>query len=343
MAIVKYRKRQLTAEQRLTVLKAVEQSGNVSQACLQYEVSRATYYAWVEKYKANGLSGIQPKARTSKSPDITRQRMVDRVVELAIRHPEFGCSSIAGLLAQEGISLSPPTVQKILNQNGLGTVSRRLFRLEKLHVLEGLPVTDRQLELFNRNDPCLKERNNTGTYPGEILVQDCFPIFQLIPSCYIHVVIDTYSSSAFVYPWFEKSSTIATEVFQLLALGRFRSSEFPVKRVLTSSAYIYTRLGKNYSDCCMHRNIRHEIYTGKDRNWNGHIERFKKFFVYKYRHLKTQKADAAELTELFRIMKSTTLNSKTRVNGFPNFSMTPSERIDQFRESKSNVKQTTTP
>lgn len=342
MAIVKNRKRQLTAEQRLAVLKAVEQSGNVYRACLHYGVSRATFYAWAKKYKANGLSGIQPKARTSKSPSITRQRMAERAVELAIRHPEFGCASIAGLLAQEGISISPPTVQKILNQNGLGTVSRRLFRLEMLHVLEGFPVTDRQLELIIRNDPCLKERNNTGTYPGEILVQECFPIFQLIPSCYIHVVIDTYSSSAFVYPWFEKSSAIAAEVLQLLALGRFRSSEFPVKKVLTSSAYIYTRLGKDYSDCCMRRNVRHEIYTGKDRSWNGHIERFKKFFVYEYRHLKTQKADAAELTELFRIMKSTTLNSKTRVNGFPNFGMTPSDRIALFRASISNVEQNTT-
>lgn len=342
MAIVNDKKRHHAASQRFEILKEIERSGNVSQACLQHEVSRATYYAWQKKYKANGLSGIQQKARTSKSPDKIRQRMTDRVVELALQHPEFGCASIAGLLAQEGISLSPPTVQKILNQNGLGTVSRRLFRLEKLHVLEGFPVTDRQLELIIRNDPCLKERNNTGTYPGEILVQECFPIFQLIPSCYIHVVIDTYSSLAFVYPWFEKSSAIAAEVLQLLALGRFKSSEFPVKRVLTNSAYIYTRLGKNYSDCCMRRNIRHEIYTGKDRNWNGHIERFKKFFVYKYRHLKTQKADAAELTELFRIMKSTTLNSKTRVNGFPNFGMTPSDRIALFRASISNVEQNTT-
>jgi hypothetical protein len=81
------------------------------------------------------------------------------------------------------------------------------------------------------------------------------------------------------------------------------------------------------------RNVLHEVYTGKDRNWNGHIEKFKTFFLIKHRHLKTEKLDAAQLTEIFRIMKHPSLYGRIKVRGFPNFGMTPEERITQFRES----------
>jgi transposase-like protein len=337
MAIVNDKNRHPTTNQRLEILQAVERSGNVSQACLQYKVSRASYYAWLRKYKEDPLSGLKPKKRIPKSSNKTPQDVVERVVDLAIRNPDSGCSKIADLLLKGGAPLSPPTVQKILNKEGLGTVSRRLFRLEKHHFLDGWQVTDRQLELINRNDPCLKERNKTGSHPGEILVQDCFPIFQLIPGCYIHVVIDTYSSTAFIYPWFEKSSFIAADVLQTLAFRKFRLADFSVRKVLTSNAYIFSRHGKKYSDTCKRNNVLHEIYTGKDRNWNGHIEKFKKFFMNKYRHLKTEKLDAAQLTEIFRIMKHPAPYGRTKVFGFPNFWMTPEERIARFRASIANV------
>lgn len=337
MAIVNDKKRHSTANERLEILKEVERSGNVSQACLRYGVSRASYYAWLRKHKEDPLSGLEPKKKIPQSPNKTPQDVAQRVIELAIRNPDSGCLKIARLLLKESFRLSPPTVQKILNQNGLGTVSRRLFKLEKLHILEGWPVTDLQLDLINRNDPCLKERNNTGTYPGEILVQDCFPIFQLIPDCYIHVVIDTYSSTAFVYPWFEKTSAIATDVLKILALRRFTSIEFPVRRVLTSSAYLFTRLGKNYSTFLKDRNIEHEICSSKERNWNGHLESFKKYFFKKYQPLKSEKLDSAKITEVFRRMKSTAVYSNTKVYGFPNFGVTPTERIAQFRATTSHV------
>lgn len=333
MAIVNGKNRHPTANQRLEIMQAVERSGNVSQACLQYEVSRASYYAWLRKYKEAPLSGLEPKKRISKRANKTPQDVVERVVVLAIRNPDSGCSKIADLLLKGGTPLSPPTVQKILNKEGLGTVSRRLFRLEKHYVLDGWQVTDQQLELINRNDPCLKERNKTGSHPGEILVQDCFPIFQLIPGCYVHVVIDTYSSTAFVYPWFEKSSFIAADVLHALAFRKFRLANFPIRKVVTSNAYIFSRHGKTYSDICMSRNVLHEIYTGKDRNWNGYIESFKKFFLNKYQHLKTEKLDAAQLTEIFRTMKHPSLCGSIAVQGFPNFGMTPAKRIEQSRSS----------
>ena len=339
MAIIKEIKKQLASSQKLEVLRAIEKSDNVSQACLQHEVSRASYYAWLRKHKENPHAGLTAKKRVPNNPNKTPHDVATRVLDLAIRNPDSGCSKIGELLLKEGFSLSPPTVQKILNKNGLGTVSKRLFRLEKHQVLDGWQATQRQLELIHRNDPCLKECQNTGTYPGEIWVQDCFPIFHLIPGCYIYVVIDTYSSTTLVYPCFEKSSFIAADVLDVLALRRFRYQKFPIRKVLTSNAYIYSRHGKKYSDLCMSRNVLHEIHTGNSKNWNGYIERFKKAFLNSYRYLKTEKLDAAELADIFRIMKHTFRYDRTRFQGFPNFGMTPKERIDQFRAAMANATQ----
>jgi transposase-like protein len=334
MAIVKDKKRHPTASQRIEILKEIERSGNVTQACKQYGVSRASFYSWLQKHKENPSSGLDRKKPVTSRANKTKQNVVERVIDLAIRNPDSGCAINADLLLQEGSSLSPPTVQKILNKAGLGTVSRRLFRLEKHHILDGWPVSDRQLELINRNDPCLKERGNTGCYPFEILVQDCFPIFQLIPGCYVHVIIDTFSSTAFVFPCFEKSAFLAADVLQHVALRRYRLSNLFVRKVLTNNAYIFSRKGKLFSDCCKKFSIEHQIYNGRNKNWNGHIERYKKFFFHKYRHMKYEKLDIAQVNEMIGNMKHPTSYNKKRVYEYPNLGMTPEERMKQFSELK---------
>lgn len=55
---------------------------------------------------------------------------VHRVVELAKVYPEWGCDRIAYFFALKGQSISAPTVQRILNSQGLGTASIRLQRAE---------------------------------------------------------------------------------------------------------------------------------------------------------------------------------------------------------------------
>ncbi len=331
MAKIKGIKKHLASSQKLEVLRAIETSGNVSQACLQHEVSRASYYAWLRKHKENPHAGLTSKKRAPNNPNKTPQDIAGLVIDLAIRHPDDGCSKIAELLLKKGFSLSPPTVQKILNSNNLGTVSKRLYRLEKHHILDGWPVSDRLLEQIHRNDPCLRERYKIGSYPGEILVQDCFPIFQLIPGCYVHVAIDTYSSSAFAYPWFEKTPSIAIDVIKLLAFKGIRRDSYPIKKIYTSSAYMFTRHGKDYSAYLASRAIAHEIYSGNSRNWNGFIESYKKYFFHKYEPLKSEEMDPAKTTEVIRRMKSFAVYSATKVHGFPNFGMCPGDRVAPFR------------
>jgi len=90
MAKIKGIKKHLASSQKLEVLRAIETSGNVSQACLQHEVSRASYYAWLRKHKENPHAGLTSKKRAPNNPNKTPQDIAGLVIDLAIRHPDDG-------------------------------------------------------------------------------------------------------------------------------------------------------------------------------------------------------------------------------------------------------------
>ena len=47
--------------------------------------------------------------------------MIDRILALALDHPAYSCNRIEALLMLEGKRVSSITIQKILNDHGLGT------------------------------------------------------------------------------------------------------------------------------------------------------------------------------------------------------------------------------
>jgi len=59
---------------RLAVLRhAVEVTGNVSQTCRYYGISRATFYKWLRRYEEKGEQGLRDRSsRPSNSPRATR-------------------------------------------------------------------------------------------------------------------------------------------------------------------------------------------------------------------------------------------------------------------------------
>jgi hypothetical protein len=55
----------------------------------------------------------------------TPPEAVARIEALALLHPSYGCNRLAALLALEGRRLSAITIQKILNDKGLGASAPR--------------------------------------------------------------------------------------------------------------------------------------------------------------------------------------------------------------------------
>jgi hypothetical protein len=55
----------------------------------------------------------------------------EKIVKMSLSHPAWGCNRVSDQLKLEGISVSAPTVQNILNKEGLGNRYERWLKLEE--------------------------------------------------------------------------------------------------------------------------------------------------------------------------------------------------------------------
>src|SRR5919199_692518 len=114
------------AHQRLDVLQLAEILGNVSEACRRRGLSRTQFYEYKRRFQTHGLAGLKDLPPIAKShPQTTPAEAVEKVVELSLKHPSYGCNRLEALLALDGIKLSAVTIQKILNDKGLGSRHER--------------------------------------------------------------------------------------------------------------------------------------------------------------------------------------------------------------------------
>src|SRR5687768_12972436 len=117
---------------RLTVLELAERLGNVTEACRRGGIDRTSFYDWKRRFQTHGLDGLKDLPPIAKGqPMTTATAVVERIAELALAHPAYGCYRIEALLALEGRRVSAITVQKILGDRGLGTRHERWLALER--------------------------------------------------------------------------------------------------------------------------------------------------------------------------------------------------------------------
>ncbi len=133
------------AHRRLTVLELAERLGNVTEACRRGGIDRTSFYDWKRRFQLQGLDGLKDLPPIAKShPMTTAPEMVARIEALALAHPAYGCNRIEALLALEGRRVSAITVQKILNDNGLGTRHECWLALERRNAEEVIELSPEQ-------------------------------------------------------------------------------------------------------------------------------------------------------------------------------------------------------
>ena len=124
--------RSTRAEHRLSVLELARELGNVAEACRQRGLDRTSFYEWKRRFQTQGFDGLKDLPPIHKShPQTTPPETVERIKELAVEHPASGCNRLEAMLALEGRRVSSITVQKILNDNALGTRHDRWLALEQ--------------------------------------------------------------------------------------------------------------------------------------------------------------------------------------------------------------------
>lgn len=112
---------------RLSVIRLAERLGNISEACRRSGINRTSFYQWRRRFINYGVEGLKDKPPVHKRhPNTTPKIVIEELLVISLKHPEWGCVRIAERLKQEGTSISSPTVQKILARHGMGTRRERM-------------------------------------------------------------------------------------------------------------------------------------------------------------------------------------------------------------------------
>src|ERR671913_1847592 len=157
------------AHRRLTVLGLAERLGNGAEACRRGGIDRTSFYDWKRRFQLQGLDGLKDLPPIAKShPMTTAPEVVARIEELALAHPAYGCDRIEALLALEGRRVSAITVQKILNDSGLGTRHERWLALERRNADQAIGLSTEQATFLEKLNPCFRERHVESERPGEL-------------------------------------------------------------------------------------------------------------------------------------------------------------------------------
>lgn len=95
----------------------------ISELCRRFEVSRKTGHKWINRFKASGMSDLadRPRARHTQAHR-TSEAVVERILELKWRHPDWGPVTIRSALHRASPESQWPassTIGAILEKHGL--------------------------------------------------------------------------------------------------------------------------------------------------------------------------------------------------------------------------------
>jgi len=264
--------------QRLSVLQLAEVLGNVTEACRQRDISRTQFYEYKRRFQTHGLEGLKDLPPIHKThPFTTPPETVEKVVNLSIQHPSWGCNRLSDHLKLEGTYVSSPTVQDILIKNGMGSRYERLLKLEERALEQKIELTAQQVTQIEKANPAFKERHVESSRPGELLSQDTFFVGTLkgVGRVYLHTVVDTFGSYAFGFLHTSKQPEAAVAVLHNDVLPFYQDLAIPVEKILTDNGREFCGTDRHPFELYLQLNeITHKRTKVAHPQTNGFVERF---------------------------------------------------------------------
>jgi hypothetical protein len=230
------------AQKRLTLLQLAEKLRNVSEACRHHGVSRSQFYEYKRAFQERGFEGLMDQPPIPKSfPNETPSEVKEKVVERSLEHPAWGPVHIGDHLRLEGVSVSPSTVRNIWLKEHMETRYKRLLRLEEKKNGQDVELTEEQIKLLEKANPCFRERKVESPYPGYLLCQDTFLVGTLkgIGRIYLQAVVDTFGSFAFGKLYTAKLPETAVDILYDRVLPFYEGHALRVERILTDNGREY--------------------------------------------------------------------------------------------------------
>lgn len=280
------------ARQRLSVLELAKVLGNVSQACKQRGMHRSQFYEFKRRFQTHGLEGLKDLPPIPKShPMTTSDEVVAKILELSLEHPKWGCVRLCSELKLEGITVSSPTIQKILINHDMGSRFERLLKLEEKAAGGPIELTPEQIAFIEKLNPAFKERHVESSKPAELLSQDTFYVGRLkgVGRVYMHTVVDTFGSFAFGFLHTTKTPEAAVAVLHNDCFPFYREKGLQVGAILTDNGTEFCGKDDHPFELYLELNdVAHRRTKVKSPRTNGFVERFHRtvldeFFVEAFR------------------------------------------------------------
>lgn len=267
------------AQTRLTLLQLAEKLRSVSEACRRRGVSRSQFYEYKRAFQERGFEGLTDRPPVPKScPHETPADIKEKVIAYSIEHPRRGQLQVSDQLRLRGISVSPSTVRNIWIREGLETRYKRILRLEEERHGRDIELTEEQIRLIEKANPCFRERRVESTYPGYLLSQDTFMVGVIkgVGRIYLQAVVDTFGSYAFGKLYTSKLPETAADLLNDRVLPFYRKHGLRVEHILTDNGreYCGRPMIHPYQIFLEFNDIKHRRTKVATPRTNGFVERF---------------------------------------------------------------------
>jgi len=327
------------ARQRLSVLQLAETLSNVSEACRQRGMTRTQFYEYKKRFQTFGFEGLKDLPPVHKShPQTTPPEVVERILELAAKHPSKGCKYLSDLLKLEGRYVSGPTVQTILDKHAMGTRFQRLLKLESQHLEQGIDLTAEQIKAIEKANPAFRERHVESSRPGELLSADTFLVghFKGIGKVYLHAVVDTYGSYGFGFLHTSKQPEAAAAVLHNDVLPFYAEHHLTVQAVLTDNGREFCGTDNHPYELYLALNdIEHRRTRVRTPKTNGFVERFQRTVLEEF-FIETLRTTFYETVEALQTDLDAWLrfyNTERPHQGYRNMGRRPYETVQLYLQS----------
>ena len=321
---------------RMSALQLAEALGNVSEACRRRGVSRTQFYEYKRRFQTHGLEGLKDLPPIHKThPMTTPPEVEQKILDLSLHNPMWGCIRLSNQLKLAGVSVSSPTIQKILIRRQMGSKYQRLLKLEEEALDKKIELTPAQVKAIEKANPCFKERHVESSRPGQLLSQDTFHVGTLkgVGKVYMQAVVDTYGSYAFAYLHTSKLPEHAAAILHNEVLPQYDQWKLPVKAVLTDNGREFCGRDHHPFELYLALNdIEHRNTKVKSPQTNGFVERFNRtvldeFFrpAFRQKYYESIKSLQRDLNKWLKFY-----NQERSHQGYRNRGKRPLDTIKEF-------------
>ena len=222
------------AGQRLALIMLAKDLGNVTEACRMRNVDRTSFYKWKRRYEEGGFNALMDSKRGPVVPALkSKEEEINRIKELALKHPSYRCRQLKTMLEIDNIFISGVTIQKYLNRFELGSLKDRYLKLENMFSNTGVEPNNEQLEFLQKNNPGYFEYYKKSKFPGETLACDILYAGETWNKIkvYIYITVDTYSSYLSCHVAMGKNKLSAIEAI-VESINRYSNFNIAVKSIM---------------------------------------------------------------------------------------------------------------